>query len=132
MKKVLFMVLAVILMMAIFMPVAFAADDAVLPPESAGLGEFFTWAMLGTYAGALAATLLFTQLLKGIWFASWPTQTLSYAIALVTLIGANLAMGTLTLDSGFLCVFNAGIVCLAANGGFNTLKAATKKTDSEG
>jgi hypothetical protein len=118
-----------ILVMAILVPVTFAAGDAALPPEAPS--EFFTWSMLGTYAGALAATLLFTQLLKGIWFASWPTQTLSYVIALITLLGADWASGSLTVDTGFLCVFNAGIVCLAANGGYNTIKAV-KKTDNEG
>ena len=60
---------------------------------------------------------------------------LFYVVALITLICANWAMGTLTLDTGFLYVFNAGIVCLAANGIFNTLKQPLIKPitkDSDG
>ena len=40
--------------------------------------EFFTWAMLGTYAGAVLATTLITQLLKeSRWGCFWPPPPLT-------------------------------------------------------
>ena len=84
--------------------------------------EFFTWTMLATYAGCLGAVLILTQLLKGVWPTKWPTQILSYVLALVTLIAANWALGTLTLDVAVLCLFNGAIISLAANGGFNNIR----------
>lgn len=87
--------------------------------------EFFTWAMLGTYAGAVLATTLITQLIKE-WLKSVPTRIVSYVIALVVLLAAAAFNNALTLADGALCLFNAVIVSLAANGGFEALKNATK------
>ena len=82
--------------------------------------EFFTWAMLGTYAGAVLATTLITQLLKE-WLKSIPTRIVSYAIALVVLLAAAAFNNALTLADGALCLFNAVIVSLAANGGYEAV-----------
>lgn len=82
--------------------------------------EFFTWAMLGTYAGAVVATTLFTQLLKE-WLKSIPTRIVSYVIALVVLLLAAAFNNSLTLADGALCLFNAVIVSLAANGGYEAV-----------
>lgn len=87
--------------------------------------EFFTWAMLGTYAGAVLATTLITQLIKE-WLKSVPTRIVSYVIALVVLLAAAAFNNALTLADGALCLFNAVIVSLAANGGFEALKNAKK------
>ena len=87
--------------------------------------EFFTWAMLGTYAGAVLATTLITQLIKE-WLKSVPTRIVSYVIALVVLLAAAAFNNALTLADGALCLFNAVIVSLAANGGFEALKDAKK------
>jgi len=87
--------------------------------------EFFTWAMLGTYAGAVVAVTLITQLIKE-WLKSVPTRIVSYVIALVVLLAAAAFNNALTLADGALCLFNAVIVSLAANGGFEALKDATK------
>ena len=49
--------------------------------------EFFTWAVLLTYAGATLATSLITQLIKGLGFIDKiPTRITSYAIALVGIL----------------------------------------------
>ena len=88
--------------------------------------EFFTWAMLGTYAGAVLATTLITQLIKE-WLKSVPTRIVSYAIALVVLLAAAAFNNALTLADGALCLFNAVIVSLAANGGFDALEAGKKE-----
>jgi len=82
--------------------------------------EFFTWAMLGTYAGAVLATTLITQLIKE-WLKSIPTRIVSYVIALVVLLAAAAFNNALTLADGALCLFNAVIVSLAANGGFDAV-----------
>jgi len=47
--------------------------------------EFFTWAMLGTYAGAVVAVTLITQLVKE-WLKTIPTRIVSYVIALAVLL----------------------------------------------
>ena len=81
--------------------------------------EFVTWELLGTYAGATAMVGLITQLTKNIKFVSAiPTQLWAYIIALVTLLCANFFLGQLTLDTAVLLLFNAGLVSLAANGGY--------------
>ena len=82
--------------------------------------EFFTWAMLGTYAGAVLATTLITQLIKE-WLKSIPTRIVSYVIALVVLLAAAAFNNALTLPDGVMCLFNAVIVSLAANGGFDAV-----------
>ena len=51
------------------------------------MNEFFSWDMLGTYAGAVTAVSLMVQFTKGLPFIkALPTQAWSYALALVTLL----------------------------------------------
>ena len=89
--------------------------------------EFFTWASLGTYAGAVFATTLITQLFKGIGVISRiPTRLFSYAVALVVLLVATIVASGLEWQALALCVFNALIVSLAANGTYEAV--ASKKT----
>lgn len=89
--------------------------------------EFFTWAVLLTYAGATLATSLVTQLIKGLGFIDKiPTRITSYAIALVVLLAATFFTGGLTLESGVLCVVNAVVVSLASNGAYDAV-ARNKK-----
>ena len=90
------------------------------------MNEFFTWTMLGTYAGAMLLTSLMTQLLKGVGFIDRiPTRIFSYVVALLVLLAATFFTGTLTLESGALCVVNAVVVSLASNGAFDAV--ATRK-----
>lgn len=84
--------------------------------------EFFTWTVLLTYAGATLATSLITQLIKGLGFIDKiPTRITSYAIALVVLVAATFFTGGLTLETGALCVINAVVVSLAANGAYDAI-----------
>lgn len=84
--------------------------------------EFFTWAVLLTYAGATLATSLVTQLIKGVGFiGKIPTRLTSYVIALVVLVAATFFTGGLTLEAGALCVINAAVVSLAANGAYDAI-----------
>ena len=90
--------------------------------------EFFTWAVLLTYAGATLATSLITQLIKGLGFIDKiPTRITSYAIALVVLLAATFFTGGLTLEAGALCVINAVVVSLAANGAYDAVARNKKK-----
>ncbi len=85
--------------------------------------EFFTWAVLLTYAGATLATSLITQLIKGLGFIDKiPTR-----ITLVVLLAATFFTGGLTLESGVLCVVNAVVVSLASNGAFDAVTAKKSK-----
>lgn len=91
------------------------------------MNEFFTWTTLATYAGATLATSLITQLIKGLGFIDKiPTRITSYAIALVVLLAATFFPGGLTLEAGALCVINAVVVSLAANGAYDAV-ARNKK-----
>ena len=91
------------------------------------MNEFFTWTTLATYAGATLATSLITQLIKGLGFIDKiPTRITSYAIALVVLMAATFFTGGLTLEAGALCVINAVVVSLAANGAYDAV-ARNKK-----
>lgn len=91
------------------------------------MNEFFTWTTLATYAGATLATSLVTQLIKGLGFIDKiPTRITSYAIALVVLLAATFFTGGLTLEAGALCVINAVVVSLAANGAYDAV-ARNKK-----
>ena len=90
------------------------------------MGEFFTWQMLMTYGGAVTATSLVTQALKGVGFIDkLPTRAFAYIVALVLLIAAAAFTGRLTLSCAALCVIDAAMVSLAANGAFAAIKAGT-------
>lgn len=89
------------------------------------MGEFMTWANLGTYAGAVLATTLITQFVKQIPYVEKVNpQIVSYIIAVVLLLGAAYFNGQFTVDSAVLCFVNAVITALAANGVYD---AATFK-----
>ena len=86
------------------------------------MNEFFTWSTLMTYAGATLATTLVTQLLKGIGFIDRiPTRIFSYVVALIILLAATFFTGALTWNAAALCVVNAVVVSLAANGAFDAV-----------
>ena len=92
------------------------------------MNEFFTWTMLATYAGATLATTLITQIIKGIGFLKdVPTRATAYAVALIVLVVATVFTGEVTVSSIALCVVNAVVVSLAANGGYDAVSG--KKTE---
>ncbi len=91
------------------------------------MNEFFTWAILATYAGATLATTLVTQLLKGVGFLDRiPTRIFSYVVALIILLAATFFTGALTWDAAALCVVNAVVVSLASNGAFDAVNNGRK------
>lgn len=81
--------------------------------------ELFEWSLLGSYAGASFAVALLTQLTKVLpGVRRLPTQLWSYALALATLLLAQLFGEGMALSEAVLAIFNAALVSLAANGGF--------------
>lgn len=117
-KKGFLFVLLIVLTIILMIPaMAFAAVEGEAADSS-----FFTWAMLGTYAGCLAATLIVTQFTKPLWPQKWKTQFLSYIVAVAILILANWFLGTLDAQSAVICVLNAIVIALAANGGYSNIK----------
>ena len=87
------------------------------------MNEFFTWAGLATYSGCLAMVLVLTQLTKGLsQISRLPTQLWSYILSLLILLTASYFNGNFTLENTVLSLFNAAIVSLSANGGFEVLK----------
>ena len=90
--------------------------------------EFVTWELLGTYAGAMAMVGVVTQLTKNIGFISKiPTQLWSYILALVVMYTANFFLGQLTASNAVLILFNAVIVSLGANGGYEGISRIFEK-----
>lgn len=87
------------------------------------MNEFFTWEMLGTYAGATLATALITELVKNLGVLKQvPTRLVSFVLAVLLLIAAAGFAGTLTLSAVILAIINGAVVSLAANGAFDMLK----------
>lgn len=135
MKKLLcILVLTMIftLILALNLTTALADNGATTVEEP----QFFTGKELATYGGALAATLILTQLFKGVGFIEKvPTRIFSFIIALAVLILANaLFIGNLTGGTVFLCFFNAAIISLASNGAYDgvvsIINALKSKKDS--
>lgn len=85
--------------------------------------NFFDWAYLGTFAGALAAVALITQMIKNLpGIKRIPTQLMSWILAVIVLIMAQWFGGTLDAQNAVICLFNGAMVSLAANGGYAALK----------
>ena len=94
------------------------------------MDEFFSWEMLGSFAGAAAATGIVTQAVKGI-FQKIPTQLVSYVIAVVILGVATTATGGTPDWTGWALVpLNAVVVSLASNGGFEAIKRMSPKNEN--
>lgn len=92
------------------------------------MNEFFTWEILGTYAGATLLVGLVTQLLKDIpGIDKLRTRLFSYAVAVVVLLLATVFSGNLSVDSAVLCLINGAVVSLASNGAFDAIAKKEQK-----
>ena len=126
MKKVLALLLAVVTIAVLsFLCAAPALADDGTGGNSFG---FFSWEMLATYAGALAATIAVTQLLKASHiFEKIPTRMFSWFVAVVVLLASNYFLGVLTVETASICILNAVVVSLAANGGYDAVTSSIMK-----
>lgn len=94
--------------------------------------EFFTLEMLITFAGCGLATGVFTQMFKKAnLFVKIPSQVVSYIVALVILIFASLALGEFSWSGLVLTFFNAGVVALASNGGYDAVKGIVEHNETQ-
>ena len=94
--------------------------------------EFVSWEILGTYAGAMAMVGVITQLTKNIKFISAiPTQLWSYILSLVVMYCAGYFLGQLDLSNAVLIIFNAALVSLGANGGYEGIVRAFSHQSEE-
>ncbi len=123
MKKIILIatIIAIVLVTLFAVTTVFAAEGDTA--EGVVNDSFYSWGMLATYAGCLAATTVLTQFIKPIWPVKIATQFLSYVIALVVLILANLFIGSLTWETAGISVLNAVLIALAANGTYNNIIA---------
>ncbi len=85
--------------------------------------NYFDWSLLATYAGTLTMVGVITELTKNLkLIKKIPTQIWSYIIALAIMYPAYYFTGELTLSTVFLIPFNACLLSLSSNGGFEFLK----------
>lgn len=95
--------------------------------------DFFDWSMLNTYAGATMAVACIVEMTKALpIIASIPTQLWSYLVALATLLLALTFDAGFTLQGAGLAVFNAVLVSLAANGGYDIVQRVKAGGDTDG
>ena len=114
MKKLMLMMIAV-LMLTVLCAHALAEGET-LP------AEFFTWDMLGSYAGAAALVALVTQLTKELPYVSRiPTQVWSYILAVLVLLASLIFTGKLTAANACLTLANGVLVSLTSNGGYSLI-----------
>lgn len=85
-------------------------------------GQFLTWEMLGTYSGTLGMVLILTQLTKSLpGIRRVPTQLYSYLIALIVMTVTAIFGGRTAASDFVLLIFNAAVVALSANGGYDAM-----------
>lgn len=113
-----------------------APDESVVLPDAGNEAvetvqeetqqtEFFSWATLATYAGAVLFATLVTQFAKKIsWLQKVPTQVICYIIAVIGLLAGTYFTGTLTISSAALCLVNGLVVAVAANGTYDNLNTS--------
>lgn len=92
--------------------------------------EFFDWNMLGSYAGATAAVGVLTQISKEMpGICRIPTQLWSYILSLATLLLSMCFGAGFTPGGAVLAAFNAAVVSLAANGGYQAAQRIRQGPD---
>jgi hypothetical protein len=82
--------------------------------------EFFSWETLVTSAGATAFVLLVCQFTKVPLDRVWkiPTRLFVFILSVLTMVIANVFLGSLTVPGFALSIFNAFIVATAAMGAY--------------
>jgi len=126
MKKLLFILLACVLATLL---IGTAYAEALEPVDPAA--GFVSWEILGTFGGALAATVAIVQLIKKPidTLIKIPTNYLVYIVALMLLIAAQAfvpGLGGFAPSRIVLCLVNAVYVSLAAMKSFDLLSELKK------
>lgn len=126
MKKILFILMAILLLANLILPVAGSAE-AALPEANVGeittdvqTGEPFAWSYLATIAGAAAFTLLIVQFFKAPLDRVWkiPTRVFAYLVSLFIMLVATAFTAGLTVDNVLLVAANAFLAAMSAYGAY--------------
>ena len=96
--------------------------------EEAGGDNMYTWSYLSTAAGAMAATLVFVQLIKAPLDKVWkiPTRVVVYCVALIIMLMAMVFTAGWTWEGAALTAITAAMVALATMGAY---EMTFKKTE---
>lgn len=96
------------------------------------IDNFFTWEMLATFAGCMAATIILTEFVKKFLKMVDP-QIISFVFAFVILAVGQIVTGVFSWNDILLDAVNAVAISLASNGGFDAIKAVfgSKKAEAE-
>ena len=89
------------------------------------MDQYFTWNLLGTFAGGVTATALLTQLLKRL-LKKVPTPLISFLVASLILIGVTAFTTGFTLEHILLIPINAALISFSSNGAFDAMKRMSK------
>lgn len=129
MKKILFLILAAVMILTVAVlpafaraevnPIATGEGESVASAEPGELPEVFTWQYLATTAGAAVVAFAVVQFIKAPLDRVFhvPTRLLVYLICLATLLIANQFLNHgLTIEVAALSVFNALISAYTAYG----------------
>lgn len=85
--------------------------------------NFFDWNVLGSFAGAVAAVSVLTQVTKELpVIRKLPTQTWSYGLSLALQLCVLAFGGEMSASGTVLALLNAALVSLASNGGYAAVK----------
>lgn len=96
------------------------------------MSEFLTWDYLLTFSGCVGATAILTQFVKKAAFLQKiDSQFISYMIAVVILVIAQVATGTISWGLVALDIFNGVVVSFAANGVYDATKSITEAVKKE-
>ncbi|WP_366924483.1 hypothetical protein MFMK1_001461 [Metallumcola ferriviriculae] len=83
----------------------------------------FTYGILGTLAGAVTATVLVVEFLKGMGpIRSVPTRWMALAVAYLIIISTSMATGQFNLRDLLLYFLNSLLVAASALGSWEVLK----------
>jgi len=97
------------------------------------MDEFVTWARLGTYGGTLTMVILMTQFYKSMLPSKKiPIQLVTYVITLLVMFPTLVFTDQLSLNSSILVFFNAIVISIASNGGYNALVKLTGRESYDG
>lgn len=96
-------------------------------------GEYFSWELLGTMAGAVMAVTLIVQFLKLKADKVWniPTRYIVYAISLLVLFAVMYFTEVITPEKIVLMILNAFVVATASMGTYEITFAKLDKSKED-
>lgn len=98
------------------------------------MDAFFSWELLGTFSGAVAAVVFIVQLLKLPLDKVWrvPTQYIVYVVSFAVLaLAQHFVLGGLTWDTLALVLLNSVLVALSAMSLYEQAISAPESVKSE-